>query len=150
MQNKLREDLFRTPSPAAEASDMSMHVNQKKRLHIFLGCFCVSYCVSKSKRGSGCSQNMKELLSNYFFFYFNLPGFAWASRNHRREGTNGRASKLILMPASKFFHVFYKLPDKLHFTKLQYRQLWLGRNCGVVVPKLQSWSLPHLLSVTSS
>lgn len=46
-----------------------------------------------------------------FLFHFNLPGLAWASRNHRRQGTNGRASKLILMPASKFFHVLYKLPD---------------------------------------
>lgn len=30
------EGLFMTPSPATGATEVAMHVNQKKRLHIFL------------------------------------------------------------------------------------------------------------------
>lgn len=54
--------LTQDSSPVAESGDISAHVNQKKRLHMFLGCFCVSYCVRENR----CSQNMKELPSNDF------------------------------------------------------------------------------------
>lgn len=124
---------------------MSVHVNQeKKAAHIsWVFYLCVSYCVDKKKRGSGVLRIWWNFFPMIFYFILIFQGLLGPPGTTGDRGPVGEPvswSPCLLQSFSMYYTTPWRL--KLHFTKIQYCQLWLGRNCGVIVPKLQNWSLP--------